>query len=49
MPGAWAIFVQKGWKIIASARLLGRDEAGYGQWVTPLAPTTAPVSKSLSS
>lgn len=36
------IFVQKGWKIIGSARLLGRHEASYTQWVAPLAPKAGP-------
>lgn len=36
------IFVQKGWKIIGSARLLGRDEAGYMHWVAPLALKAGP-------
>ena len=36
------IFVQKGWKVSGSARLLGRDDAGYARWVAPLTPMAGP-------
>ncbi len=36
------IFVQKGWKVSGSARLLCRDDAGYARWVAPLTPMAGP-------
>ena len=36
------VFVQKGWKVSGSACLLGRDDAEYAHWVTPLTPMAGP-------
>jgi hypothetical protein len=34
--------VQKGWKVSGSACLLGRDDAEYAHWVTPLTQMAGP-------